>query len=167
MTHADALDILAVLQDAYPRQELRDGTITLYVDNLTDLDHEAGKQACLSLIRTRTFFPSVAEIREAVAVATLAIPAAEMAWHEVCGAVKAYDEHDDACRWPKFTHPLIAQVLGDLGGVRCLYYSTNPSTDRAHFLRLYRDLRESELQTASIGQLPSGQVCIGAGKESA
>ena len=110
-----------------------------------------------SLMRASRWRPTIAEVRERVAEMTLNLPIASDAWHEVEGKAREYDDYDEAKKWPSWSHPLIKQTVRDLGGLRAIYYSNNPSTDRAHFLRLYKEQREAAVRIVQDG-LPAAQV---------
>lgn len=54
---------MAVLCSAYPRQELNQATLDLYVDALLDLDYERAKKGVRTTILEIAHFPTIAEIR--------------------------------------------------------------------------------------------------------
>jgi len=155
MNHAEGLEIIADLKDAFPRQVIEDGTLKTYIDSLADLEAADVKAAVVRIIRTSRFFPTIAEIRELVAERTLSIPSAADAWHEVQEKANDYDDYDEARKWPTFSHPLIKQTVNDLGGLRALYYSQAPGVDRAHFLKLFNETRADLLARAVAGELPA------------
>lgn len=155
MTRAQVLRLIGLIRAGWPRDEMSPETAKAYAEDLLDLDHDTALEAFAELRRTRKFRPHQSELRERVAEKTLAIPSASAAWAEVEEAAKDYDDYDEARKWPTYSHDLIRQTVRALGGLRALTYSSNPSTDRAHFLRLYREMRQEVVETAMCGDLPA------------
>jgi hypothetical protein len=98
---------------------------------------EAAALQCLASCR---FFPTIAELREAV-FAMLpqanALTAGE-AWAEVMREIRrtGADQHHGP---PQFSSPVVAETVASLGW-RNLCLSENEVADRAHFMRVYDSL---------------------------
>lgn len=69
MTHAEASSLVAELAMAFPRQRLTAETISLYASDLTGYQRPHLASAVAALRRSSRVFPSIAEIRGAVATA--------------------------------------------------------------------------------------------------
>lgn len=155
MTRAQVLKLIGLIKAGWPRDEMSPETAKAYAEDLIDLDYATALAAFLEIRRSCKFRPHQSEIRGRVAEKTLGIPSASAAWREVEEAAKEYDDYDEARKWPTYSHDLIKQTVRALGGLRALTYSSNPSTDRAHFLRLYREVRQEVVETAMCGDLPA------------
>lgn len=150
MTRLDAFKLVMMLGAAFPQRELGEPTIELYVDFLVDLEHDAAARAVQELIATRTWLPTIGEIRAAVATQS-GPPVVELAWEEVCREIVVTGSYQR----PKFSHPLIARAVATIGW-RALCHSTTPGLERKSFMDIYRTLRERELTaaaTATVGAL--------------
>lgn len=126
--------LLAELVAYWPRIELPTKTLELYRDHLLEFDPEPAARGITALASTSTFFPTVAELRQAIVAEAdpNPIPDADHAWAEVAHARK-----DGIYGRPVWSHPAIADTVKAMGGIRELAVSTNLMADRAHFLRLY------------------------------
>ena len=143
-TKAEINNILKVLASAYPAFGLKIPTGVVYIDLLKDIPAKLLHAAALDHIARSTYFPTVAELRQA-AIALLPpeanrIPDAHSAWVEV---LSAFDEVGD---WgqPVFSEPLIGEAVQALGW-QALCRSENPISDRAHFVQVYQALLERRL----------------------
>ena len=65
MTRAQEESLVAVLRATHPRQPVPAETVALYVDRLMGLDYEPARLAVIELVNTVTFWPSVADVRDA------------------------------------------------------------------------------------------------------
>lgn len=93
MTSPDDIRVLTrglqELAMQYPRYELTPDTIRVYLKQLADIPAPAAVAAMERVGKTSTFFPAVAEIREAVASRALgATDTPEAAWAEVIREVQ-------------------------------------------------------------------------------
>ena len=128
---------LLVLAAAYPRFELPQATVEIYCRLLVDLDFDTLKAATLQCATIHKFFPTVAEIRAAaVELQTMAegIPGEAEAWGEVINQLRIVGSYGV----PEFSHPLIVQVVRQLGWIN-LCMSENQPADRARFMDAYSD----------------------------
>jgi hypothetical protein len=131
----EIIKALTVLAAAYPKFELTNATIEIYVRLLTDLEFDLLKAATLHCASTKTFFPSVAEIRSAaVDLQTMVegIPCAADAWQNVLSEISRVGSYGH----PEFKHPLVSKTVRQLGW-RNLCLSENMVADRARFLDIY------------------------------
>lgn len=129
---------VAVLRDAYPRQDFPDASVSLYARMLADLDGAAVADAVKRLIRRSTFLPSIAEIRSEAAEAACGLPTGAEAWSMVVGDYPR-DELPDPVR----------QSLDAMGGRWSVVHSERPETLRAQFLRDYHERRSITILRAS------------------
>lgn len=153
MTTKEAGGLVAALKAAFPREQVGARTVQVYTSFLADLEYEAGLAAVRELIATTSRFPTIATIREAVAERVLALPSAEQAWLEVREGLRRFDDSDSSTWWPEWSHPAIDEAVRGLGGLASLELSRNPQTDRAHFLRIFDELRSRrvrEAQTSTV-----------------
>jgi len=88
MTRQEALKLVAILEAAYPRQELRRDTVEIYAMFLQDLDYKLAERVIAQHIRTQKWFPAISEIREACAEMVHQLPTTEQALAIVRDAVR-------------------------------------------------------------------------------
>lgn len=135
---------VAILRDAYPRQDFPDRSAKLYGTMLADLDDTEVVEAVHRLIRRSTFLPSIAEIRAEVMEAVLCLPSPQEAWAMV-------NRHDTEGHLPT----VVLASLNALGGRWALRVSDQPSVLRSQFLRDY-EARRQDAMTAAVGADPAG-----------
>ena len=145
MTIQESLQIITVLIAAYPAIKLSEENIAVYSNHLLDADFRACKKATEDLTNTCKFFPSIAEIRETTLRYTpnAYIPSPSEAWANVAEQL----QHAGTWHSPTFAHPLIAQAVRTMGWYD-LCRSDNQMADRAHFMRIYSDLRDTSWRQA-------------------
>lgn len=145
MSAEGVIQSLMELSSAYTSLKLSKDNIRVYVEHLSDLPDEALHSAVRSIIRTSNFFPSIAEIRETTLRHTpyASLPSPTDAWANVA------EQLQQAGTWhvPSFAHPLIAQAVRTMGWYD-LCRSDNQMADRAHFLRIYSDMRDTSWREA-------------------
>lgn len=129
---------IAVLRDAYPRQDFPDRSVTLYAKALSDLNPALVMAAVERLVRRSTWLPSIAEIRMEVAEALVGLPSGDEAWEAVTSK--------QAWELP----PEVAQTVDDVGGWWAIRTSSRPETMRAQFLSTY-ERRRAQAVLAAIG----------------
>lgn len=152
MTEAQAVALVAVLQAAYPRQELREETIRLYAAMLRDLEFVSAEQAVKRIIASSPYWPAIAEIRNAVAEAETGLPSPEEAWEEVRRAVRDVGSYGR----PQWSNPVLARAVESIGWLQiCL--SEQPGVERAHFLRVYESLRSRAVLERNVAPLLNGE----------
>ncbi len=160
MNRTEASRLVTVMLQAVPsnRVDPRNvpGMIDAYADLLSDLTYEQCNAGLRVLLRTRTWLPSVADIRAAaLELARGPVRAGGDAWGGVLRAIAA----EGAYRTPgvdfTFSDPVTAQCVEALTW-QTLCLSENPTAERARFIELYdklatqshRELQAPELAAA-------------------
>lgn len=138
MTEAQAIRLVGGLMAAFRTGEkITDATFDAYVEDLADLDYEPAALAVKTLRQTRTFLPSIAEVRDAAAELTAGhLPDGDEAWREVQSRMRKVGSYGT----PRWSHPAIADTVKAMGWLE-LCASANQVADRAHFLALYTTAR--------------------------
>ena len=139
MTKKEALQLITLLQMAYPRQALGDKTVEVYAGFIQDLDYQVAKQVIQSHIRTEKWFPTIAEIREAYAETVNFIPSAEQAMEILraaarCGNYEAVKQNN-----------LLSQAVATVG-FRTLCHSDYPEPLFDKVRDAYDNLRKREIK---------------------
>jgi len=152
MTPDQATALLGVLLSYWPKADPPPETLALYRVHLLDFPFPRGIQAITALACMSRFWPTVAELREALVEAGNPdpLPDADQAWAEVAAAVR-----NGIYGRPVFSHPAVHDTVKAMGGIRELALSGNLMADRAHFLRLY-DTCKRRAERAKV--LPGGEV---------
>lgn len=140
---------IALLRDAYPRQQFPDRSVALYGAALADLDDTEVAAAIKRLIRRETWLPSIADIRREVAVERVGEPDPEEAWAQVSRAI---DDGGYGLR----IQSLAAQAVADLGGAFTLRQMKAGMARRA-FLDAYTARLNREIQR-EMGSLPPSRA---------
>lgn len=142
MQWQEALGAITLLTLAFPRQTLSDETIDLYARAIEDLPAPATQAAIGRIIATSKFFPTIAEIRRAVAEDTIQAPTAAEAWAEVLEKAKGRYTPAGAC-----SHWLVNEAAR---AFTCADFEDIDKTmaARAHFLQMYEELREKAITKA-------------------
>ncbi len=155
MTKKQALELITLLQMAYPRQQLGEKTVEVYVGFIQDLDYQTAKDVVHNYIRTKKWFPSIAELREACVEATHLLPTTEMAMEIVRTAVRQsrYDLIN--------SHYLVREAV-DTVGYEKLGYSEYPEPLYRQVKEAYKKLRGREVErlqnTPGIGSINRHQL---------
>lgn len=154
MTEAEAGELVAVLQAAFPRAEVDEATLKVYSQALRDLDIDEARTAVWSVVRTSRFFPTVAEIRGEYLRRFIDAPSPAEAWAQIERADKSIGG---------LPHPLVREAFSMVGGRWALKTSDNLVALRAHFWRIYDDLVAGAKRRVDEGRpmLPSPAEAIG------
>jgi ABC-type transport system involved in cytochrome bd biosynthesis fused ATPase/permease subunit len=139
MTRQLAQPLVERLIDAFPQTPMRAQTAAIYTRMLGDLDGPAADRVVEGLIASSPSFPTVAEIRNAVAEEVLAIPTALEAYASIF-------DRDEA----KEIHELTRRVADLFGGFYNLRTSESPSITRAQFLKTYTEMRDEQIRSANL-----------------
>lgn len=142
MTREQALKLIKILTAAFPQRNIEEDTIRVYTISLLDLDYHAAEKAVMDEIATCTFFPSIAEIRRAVAEAELKMPSAEEAWIEAREAARRYSPYDKSP--VEFSCPAVRKAAEAIGW-HTLLYDENRVAVAAQFRKTYEAIREREI----------------------
>lgn len=144
MTDARIAGLNALL-DAYPRTPLTAGTLDLYRSMLSDIPDQVLLAGIAECIATRTWLPTVAEIRAAcakMAPAEDSIPTAAEAWEEIRSQL------GDALRPPALSTSIAETALRQTNTWTSLNLMPLEELkwERQRFERIYEDLRDRALE---------------------
>lgn len=142
MKPSEAIEILMFLNAAFPASKLDETSAKVFRESIVDLPAEAARAAAQRLAKTRTFMPSIAEIRGA---------SADVALGPRRSGAEAYDVLMQAVArfgWPsppRFRDRHIQRAIGVWGtwGDLCSSPSDDPG-GRARFIELYEQLAGRE-----------------------
>ena len=153
MKTSESVALIAGLSAAYPRQTITPESVKVYARMLEDLDPKLAGDAVRHWIATSPYFPTIADIRGLVAERATGLPSPEEAWLEVADNVRRVDSSNNETWWPEWSCREVSAAVRALGGIVTLHDSSNPSTDRAHFMRLYESVRKKAVVTANLEPL--------------
>lgn len=145
MTNKDAVALVGMLFAAYPRFEAPKATIQLYQQFLTDLDVNIAKAAIVKHITTSKYFPTIAEVRDAVISLTNTVPCAADAWSEALKQISVVGTSGI----PKFSHQAVQKAVKAIGW-RNICMSEEIGVERAHFLKIYESYRSTEIENLKV-----------------
>lgn len=154
----EVLRVLKILGDIYPTFHLNSSAVEIYVQLLADIPGPVLEQAALEHISHSTFFPAIAELRNAafdILESVNPIPSDYEAWAEVQAEIRRIGH----CSQPVFTNPQVKQVVEQLGW-RYLCLSDNPVADRAHFVQAYQALAERQRKDGRRLQLVADFIAV-------
>jgi hypothetical protein len=154
MTHQEAARIVAVIMHACPSQATRinsstaSGMVDAYAALLEDLTYEQCNAAVRILLQTKTWMPSVAEIRAAVVELQRGPvkPGGEQ-WGAVKQAIGRWGSYRTPGTDFHFADAVTARCVAALGW-QTLCLSENETADRARFIDLYDRLATQEHREA-------------------
>jgi hypothetical protein len=150
MTRTEAAKLVLSLFNSFPSARVSEGNAEAYESALLDLDARVAHEAVTRLRNTRTFLPSISEIRSAAADVTLG-PArsGEEAYAILLRAVRQ-------CGWispPRFLDPNITRALGVWGSWMDVCVSPgDDAAGRARFIELYEQSAQSERADVVAGK---------------
>ena len=132
MKKSEARALVATLAAAFPRQQVPQVTFDVYTADLIDLDFGVTEKATMNLRRSSRWFPTIAEIREAVAELQLDAP----------GPMEAYAQAVHGEKGDR--HPLVQKsklMCGD-----AWYWTEAPTgVSRKAFLAAYAEVKTKAL----------------------
>lgn len=149
----EVLACLALLGMAYPKEagQYKDPrTIELWVRMLADLPGDLLVHATQECIASLSWFPKIAELRQAAAIIQLAadpVPAPHAAWGEVLREMERVGRLSRYGMPLAFSHPLVEEVVEMFGWTR-LCEAENLVSERAQFLQAYTQRSEQRLAEA-------------------
>ena len=152
MIPSEAMRLVATLKATYPRQEIREETVEVYVRFLSDLDHAAAEQAVGRIVATSRFFPTIAEIREEVAEGYAGLPSVAEALALVAERYRLSDAEVKENRLPDE----VLKAYRIVGGEWAFRTSTNATTLHAQFRDLYAQFRAEAIRGFQQGTLGTG-----------
>lgn len=125
---------LKILVAAFPAHKATPETLGVYALALSDLEYEVLTRAILWCVTHCRFFPTVAEIREAVGDSSEnRAPSVDEAWGEILCQVRKVGSYGV----PTFSHPAIAQAVRAIDW-REICLSDEIGVVRGHFIKLYQ-----------------------------
>jgi hypothetical protein len=140
MKSSEAKKLASILKAAYPRQPIDTTTLDVYASFLSDLDVSAATLAVKRIVSSSRFFPTVAEIREAVAEHECGLPSVQAAVEQVMGrySLPVSDR-------PKLA-PEVRRAIEAVGGEWAIKHSDNPGVIRAQLRDAYAEIRREALR---------------------
>ena len=163
MTSTEAGVLLATLKAAFPRQPMSKATARVYLRFLEDLDYAAARAAVGDLIAGATFFPAIAEVRQAVWRRSEGAIEPEEAWALVQGALRRTEIAEvlpgGQYRYAKPDLAPAVMAAVDVIGWQRLCVTDNLVADRAHFMRIFGVVvrrRYEDWSAAAIEALTEG-----------
>lgn len=156
MTDIEFAHWVMAAQGYYSKEEKflgNDAVITLWFEQLKDLDYKVAEAALNKYAATNKWSPSLADIREiATSISMGELPDWGEAWQEVVTAIRRYGSYR-AAEAIESLSPLTRKAVEYIGGYYHLCASENSTADRANFRDTYSRLVERQKQDA---QLPEG-----------
>ena len=150
MTKKEALQLITLLQMAYPRQALGDKTVEVYAGFIQDLDYNVAERAIQNHIRNEKWFPAIAEIREACVELVHDLLSTEEAMEIIRSAVQNYNYQ--AIK----NNDLLRQAVATVGFEK-IGYSEYPEPLYRQVKEAYDNLRKREIKrlqsTPAVGML--------------
>ena len=150
MTKKEALQLITLLQMAYPRQALGDKTVEVYANFIQDLDYKVAERAVAQHIRNEKWFPTIAEIREACVELVHNLPSTEEAMEIIRSAVQ--NNNYQVIRENELFRQAVATV-----GFENIGYSEYPEPLYRQVKEAYENLRKREIRrlqsTPAVGML--------------
>lgn len=174
MTEPEAARIVAVICTAYPQQatkldrEQKLGMASTFALMLDDIPYDRANAALRVLIQTRTWMPSVADIRATVAELERGpVRPGGDAWGEVLAKVSRFGSYRTPGVDFAFTDDLVARCVQSLGWQNiCL--SENAVADRARFIELYDKFateKRKETVAPLLGEVREAREAVGAAND--
>lgn len=139
MTKKEALQLITLLQMAYPRQALGDKTVEVYAGFIQDLDYNVAERAIQNHIRNEKWFPAIAEIREACVELAHKIPSTEHAMEMIRSAIRNGNYQ------AIYQNDLFRQAVAVVGFDK-ISYSEYPEPLYRQIKEAYDNLRKREIK---------------------
>jgi len=139
---------VGLLAASFPSAVVPAATLKVYARMLADIPLAVLDVVIEQCLAECKFFPTIAELRERVlahATPAGAHPDAAEAW----GLVLAEIKREGHMGTPRFADEVVARAVRIMDWWQ-LCVSENPVADRAHFMRIYEQLRERELADARL-----------------
>ena len=163
MNKHETAEVLGYLAAAFPNAKVTKQTAIVFHDVLSGLPAPDVMVAAKEIVRESEFFPSPAQILNAVARISGAVsPAPAMAWQDVLRQVSEKGRSGV----PEFSHATIEAVVKAIGW-RDICMSENVDVLRSNFLRMYDSMAKSldrevlkELVATANDALEQGKATI-------
>lgn len=140
-TRLDIIELILLLNEAYPNTQYSDSArlVDLWVDIIGHYPKDVLIAAAHKLISESPFIPKVADIANQVkALAMLGVPTAGEAWAELVKAIGRYGWNRQA--EGRASLALRTREACDVLGWQYLCSSENMMADRAHFMKVYENI---------------------------
>lgn len=154
MNRTEAGRVVASMMAASPTQAAKldrarvESMINTYADLLDDISYEHANAALRVLLQTRTWMPSVAEIRATVIELVRGpVRASGDAWGSVLDSIRRYGAYRSPGVDFQFQDPLVARCVASMGW-QSLCLSESSVADRSRFCDLYDKLATQSLREA-------------------
>ncbi len=144
MTKLEAMEIVAMLDSAFPNWKLGERTCLLYETMLEPVQFGHAKAAVMELLAgEREFAPPIGVLLKAAAAIAMAekgtpMLTPEQAWEEVELAIRSVGYY----RQPQFSSEIITRAVAALDW-RQVCSSENMEATRAHFFRLFNSFQQT------------------------
>lgn len=147
MKKTEVVQLLAVINAAFPNMQITEMTVDLWHELLGDIEFNVAKTAVKKLILESPYPPTIADIRKQVAEITTQpddrIDAAE-AWGEVLRAIRHHGYYCEKEALESMS-PRTAKVVQYMGW-REICLSTDIDVVRGQFMKMYNAVTEREKQ---------------------
>lgn len=148
------MKILEKFRNGYhPPPDLGQETLKVYRDALADVDPDVLRAACLLLVRTLRFWPSIAEIRSAcleVSGERANLPAVGEAYAEARRAAARFGAGGKPVGGD-FSHAIVHRAAVQASGSwRMWCLSDNEAPQRARFFEVFKELRDREIRQLAL-----------------
>lgn len=141
--------MLAVAGKVYGK-DIRVDLVEVWAEFMRDITAAEGVEAMRTHVAESRFFPTVADIRQAVAQKRVGAVDIARAWAEVRRAISFYGRNKS----PVFSHPAIESAVNALGWVElCNSLEEDMPTIRAQFERYHKAALETESRRENVGRL--------------
>jgi hypothetical protein len=155
VTEKEVRQLVAMLIGAFPHTKANEFTVKAYERMLVDLDVKLAAATVEHLMATRTFMPTIAEVRSTCAEMQHGpVAAGGEAWGQVLHAIGRYGYYRVPGQDFTFADPVVARCVEAMGW-RNLCSSENQVADRARFTELYDKLAKQERVDVVAGALPA------------
>jgi hypothetical protein len=166
VTRQEALAVLAILKTAYPTfyknysKEDINAAVDLWTTMFADDPAHIVTEAVKSLMCTLKYPPTIADVKEKIAMITQPLMMTEMeAWSRVRGAISYYHANEAFVNLP----PMLQKIVGSPNQLRewaLMDVETVNSVIQSNFMRSYRAMaareREYAMLPSSTKQLIAG-----------
>lgn len=149
MKKTEIVQLLAVINAAYPNMQVTEAMASIWYELLRDIDFATAQVAVKKLLLESPYPPTIADIRKQVASITSPkqLDPAE-AWGEVISAIHRYGYYRQEEALASMS-PLVAKVVRYMGWQE-ICASEEPSVVRGQFLKMYQQMQERERQDALL-----------------
>lgn len=150
MNLPEAIQLIAVLQESYPKFPFTEKSPVVWSWALEEVEYETAMNAVKIAIKTRPYCPVPAEIYEIIGQMSPIYASWEDAWAEVTACRKKHGVYvgprfrNDGGQW---SSPLVEAALRHIGGylALCEVETKNEPTMRAQFREAYERARTREV----------------------